>query len=90
MHWICNLLLYNTTLLKHVFPSNRQGLSRVRDGLLIAEADLNLIQQIKDKWNFQVIKTRKDVSACYISLLVVVGVKAKQIKLCESMHSSLY
>eukprot|EP01133_Synstelium_polycarpum_P009748 gene9748-11384_t len=29
------------------------GLSRVRDGLNIAEVDLNLCQQVKDKWNFQ-------------------------------------
>ncbi len=26
----------------------------MRDGLLVAEADLNLIRQIKDKWCFQV------------------------------------
>jgi beta-ureidopropionase len=30
-----------------------QGLSRVRDGVLIAEADLNLIQQVRDSWTFQ-------------------------------------
>ncbi|EGG24309.1 beta-alanine synthase [Cavenderia fasciculata] len=29
------------------------GLSRVQDGLNIAEVDLNLCQQVKDKWNFQ-------------------------------------
>ncbi|XP_013183871.1 uncharacterized protein LOC106129753 [Amyelois transitella] len=28
------------------------GLSRVRDGLLIAQMDLNLCRQIKDKWGF--------------------------------------
>jgi len=31
-----------------------KGLSRVQDGVLICEVDLNLIQQIKDKWCFQV------------------------------------
>lgn len=31
-------------------PPSAQGLSRVRDGLLIAEVDLNLCRQIKDKW----------------------------------------
>ena len=31
-----------------------KGLSRVRDGMLVTEMDLNLIQQIKDKWCFQV------------------------------------
>jgi beta-ureidopropionase len=30
-----------------------QGLSRVSDGLLVAEVDLNLCQQVKDKWGFQ-------------------------------------
>ncbi|XP_003391994.2 PREDICTED: beta-ureidopropionase-like [Amphimedon queenslandica] len=29
------------------------GLNRVRDGILICEIDLNLIQQIRDKWCFQ-------------------------------------
>ena len=43
---------------RYLFPlwflSLLQGLSRVRDGLLICEIDLNLIQQIKDKWCLQV------------------------------------
>ncbi len=30
-----------------------QGLSRIRDGLLIAECDLNLCRQMKDKWGFR-------------------------------------
>lgn len=29
------------------------GLSRVKDGLLIAEVDLNLCRQVKDEWGFQ-------------------------------------
>ena len=29
------------------------GLSRIEDGLLITEVDLNLIRQIKDTWGFQ-------------------------------------
>lgn len=29
------------------------GLSRVRDGLLVTEVDLNLCRQVKDKWSFQ-------------------------------------
>lgn len=33
--------------------SRTPGLSRVQDGLLVTEVDLNLIQQIKDKWCFQ-------------------------------------
>lgn len=32
--------------------SRTPGLSRTKDGLLIAEIDLNLCQQIKDKWGF--------------------------------------
>lgn len=31
-----------------------QGLSRTNDGLLVAELDLNLCRQIKDKWGFRV------------------------------------
>jgi beta-ureidopropionase len=33
--------------------SRTPGLSRVRDGLLVAELDLNLCRQVKDKWGFQ-------------------------------------
>lgn len=32
----------------------QQGLSRLKDGLLIAEMDLNLCRQAKDKWGFKV------------------------------------
>ena len=31
-----------------------QGLSRVRDGLLVGEIDLNLVRQVRDKWSFPV------------------------------------
>jgi beta-ureidopropionase len=33
--------------------SRTPGLSRVRDGLLIAEMDLNLCRQVKDHWGFR-------------------------------------
>jgi beta-ureidopropionase len=33
--------------------SRSVGLSRVRDGLLVAELDLNLCRQVKDKWGFR-------------------------------------
>merc|ERR1719219_1593571 len=33
--------------------SRTPGLSRVRDGLLVTELDLNLCRQVKDKWCFQ-------------------------------------
>ena len=35
-----------------------QGLSRVRDGLLVTELDLNLCRQVKDKWCFQVMSNK--------------------------------
>ena len=34
--------------------SRTPGLSRLRDGLLVTEVDLNLTRQIKDKWGFRV------------------------------------
>ncbi|KAG9354651.1 hypothetical protein JZ751_001364 [Albula glossodonta] len=33
--------------------SRSPGLSRTRDGLLVAELDLNLNRQISDKWSFK-------------------------------------
>jgi beta-ureidopropionase len=33
--------------------SRSPGLSRVRNGLLVVDLDLNLCRQVKDKWNFQ-------------------------------------
>lgn len=40
--------------------SRCQGLSRVRDGVIIAEADLNLCQQVKDSWLFQMTARHQD------------------------------
>lgn len=34
--------------------SRSPGLSRTRDGLLVAEMDLNLCRQVNDEWNFKV------------------------------------
>jgi beta-ureidopropionase len=34
--------------------SRTPGLSRVKDGLLVTEVDLNLNRQVKDKWGFRV------------------------------------
>jgi hypothetical protein len=31
-----------------------KGLSRLRDGLLVTQVDLNLCRQTKDKWGFRV------------------------------------
>jgi hypothetical protein len=44
-------VIFHLKLKKNVFF---QGLSRTRDGLLIAQLDLNLCRQIKDKWGFRV------------------------------------
>ncbi|PSN55002.1 Beta-ureidopropionase [Blattella germanica] len=33
--------------------SRTPGLSRVRDGLMVAEMDLNLCRQVRDQWSFQ-------------------------------------
>jgi beta-ureidopropionase len=33
--------------------SRTPGLSRIRDGVLVTEVDLNLCRQVKDKWGFQ-------------------------------------
>ena len=38
------------------------GLSRVNDGLLITEVDLNMIRQVRDKWGFQM-TSRTDLYA---------------------------
>ena len=43
---------------KNVLFCVPQGLSRVRDGLLVTELDLNLCRQVKDKWCFQVMSLR--------------------------------
>ena len=52
-------------ILVFLFP---QGLSRVRDGLLICEIDLNLIQQIRDKWCLQVVIYSGDIVDSYNDL----------------------
>lgn len=35
------------------FVFTLKGLSRIRDGLLVTECDLNLCRQTKDKWGFR-------------------------------------
>ncbi|CAG2232486.1 UPB1 [Mytilus edulis] len=46
--------------------SRTPGLSRTRDGLLVAEVDLNLSRQIKDKWGFRMTQ-RLDMYAAEIN-----------------------
>eukprot|EP00041_Stephanoeca_diplocostata_P028248 m.794082 g.794082 ORF g.794082 m.794082 type:complete len:73 (-) comp23338_c0_seq35:1669-1887(-) len=46
------------------------GLSRTRDGIAIAEADLNLCRQVKDTWVFQMTARHADYAkflADYVS-----------------------
>jgi len=33
--------------------SRTPGLSRISDGLLVTEVDLNLVRQVRDRWGFQ-------------------------------------
>ena len=44
---------YGSSYIAAPDSSRAPGLSRVRDGVTIAEADLNLCQQVKDSWVFQ-------------------------------------
>jgi beta-ureidopropionase len=44
---------YGSSYIAGPDSSRAPGLSRVRDGVAIAEADLNLCQQVKDSWVFQ-------------------------------------
>ncbi|XP_071179090.1 beta-ureidopropionase-like [Mytilus edulis] len=46
--------------------SRTPGLSRTKDGLLVAEVDLNLSRQIKDKWGFRMTQ-RLDMYAAEIN-----------------------
>ena len=44
---------YGSSYIAGPDASRTPGLSRTRDGVIIAEADLNLCQQVKDTWVFQ-------------------------------------
>lgn len=44
---------YGSSYIASPDGSRTPGLSRVKDGLLIAELDLNLCRQVKDKWGFR-------------------------------------
>lgn len=49
--------------------SRTPGLSRVRDGLLVSELDLNLCRQVKDRWGFQMTQ-RLDLYAASLAKAV--------------------
>jgi len=44
---------YGSSYIAAPDASRTPSLSRVNEGLLVAEVDLNLCQQVKDKWGFQ-------------------------------------
>ncbi len=46
---------YGSSYIASPDGSRTPGLSRVNDGLLIAEIDLNLCRQVKDQWGFKVL-----------------------------------
>eukprot|EP01094_Clydonella_sp_ATCC50884_P029359 TRINITY_DN916_c0_g1_i1.p1 TRINITY_DN916_c0_g1~~TRINITY_DN916_c0_g1_i1.p1 ORF type:complete len:399 (+),score=122.34 TRINITY_DN916_c0_g1_i1:46-1242(+) len=61
-------------------PDGRRtpGLSRVRDGLLVTEVDLNLCRQIKDKWCFPMTQ-RPEVYAKLLADYCKPGFKPQQV-----------
>ena len=54
---------YGSSYIAGPDSSRAPGLSRVRDGVAIAEADLNLCQQVKDSWVFQMTARYEDYAA---------------------------
>lgn len=45
-------MFYGSSYIAAPDASRTPGLSRTRDGLLVTEVDLNLCDQIRDKWGF--------------------------------------
>jgi len=59
--------------------SRSPSLSRTRDGLNVAEVDLNLNRQVKDKWNFQM-TGRYDMYASFLSEYIQPGYVPQVVK----------
>eukprot|EP00035_Acanthoeca_spectabilis_P004793 m.107042 g.107042 ORF g.107042 m.107042 type:complete len:441 (-) comp12729_c0_seq1:1568-2890(-) len=62
---------YGSSYIAGPDSSRAEGLSRVRDGIAIAEADLNLCRQVKDTWVFQMTARHADYAdnlADYVSM----------------------
>jgi len=59
--------------------SRTPSLSRVKDGLLVTEVDLNLCRQTKDKWGFRMTQ-RLDLYAESLTKAVAPGYKANVLK----------
>jgi beta-ureidopropionase len=45
-------MFYGSSYVSAPDASRTPGLSRTRDGLLVTEVDLNLCDQVRDKWGF--------------------------------------
>ena len=52
LQWVNRNFKYSKFILSLIFFI--KGLSRVSDGLLVVDCDLNLCRQMKDKWGFRV------------------------------------
>eukprot|EP01120_Amphizonella_sp_Union-15-10_P017256 TRINITY_DN953_c0_g1_i1.p1 TRINITY_DN953_c0_g1~~TRINITY_DN953_c0_g1_i1.p1 ORF type:complete len:386 (+),score=62.31 TRINITY_DN953_c0_g1_i1:97-1254(+) len=63
---------YGSSYIAAPDASRTPSLSRVLDGLLVAEVDLNLCQQIKDKWGFQM-TGRHEIYAKFLTNYVKPG-----------------
>jgi len=51
---------YGSSYIAGPDASRTQGLSRISDGVIVAEADLNLCRQIKDVWTLQMTARHPD------------------------------
>jgi len=60
---------YGSSYIAAPDASRTPSLSRVQDGLCVAEVDLNLCTQVKDKWNFQM-TARYDMYADFLAKYV--------------------
>ena len=70
---------YGSSYIAAPDSSRAPGLSRVRDGVTIAEADLNLCQQVKDSWVFQM-TGRYDDYAKFLTDFVKADYKPQIVK----------
>jgi beta-ureidopropionase len=70
---------YGSSYVSSPDGSRTPGLSRVRDGLLVTEVDLNLCRQVKDKWGFRMTQ-RLDLYASSLTEAIKPGYKAPVFK----------
>lgn len=70
---------YGSSYVSSPDGSRTPGLSRLRDGLLVTEVDLNLCRQVKDKWGFRMTQ-RLDLYAKSFNEAIKIDYKAPIIK----------